>query len=98
MAQIMFWEAIRRAHDEEMANDPLVICMGEDIGVDDDGVGVTFLNPAAFDEGGVDHLGIGRWGISNNRVTFCAVGADAVNGAEAPGFHVGDAGLSVLYG
>ncbi len=33
MAEIMYWEAIRRAHDEEMANDPLVICMGEDIGV-----------------------------------------------------------------
>ena len=33
MANIMYWEAIRRAHDEEMANDPLVICMGEDIGV-----------------------------------------------------------------
>ncbi len=33
MAQMMFWEAVRRAHDEEMANDPMVICMGEDIGV-----------------------------------------------------------------
>jgi pyruvate dehydrogenase E1 component beta subunit len=33
MAEMMYWEAIRRAHDEEMANDPLVICMGEDIGV-----------------------------------------------------------------
>ncbi|HEY9150681.1 MAG TPA: alpha-ketoacid dehydrogenase subunit beta [Gammaproteobacteria bacterium] len=33
MAEIMFWEAIRRAHDEEMTRDPLVICMGEDIGV-----------------------------------------------------------------
>jgi pyruvate dehydrogenase E1 component beta subunit len=33
MAEIMYWEAIRRAHDEEMENDPLVICMGEDIGV-----------------------------------------------------------------
>ena len=33
MAELMYWEAIRRAHDEEMANDPLVICMGEDIGV-----------------------------------------------------------------
>ncbi len=33
MSEIMYWEAIRRAHDEEMANDPLVICMGEDIGV-----------------------------------------------------------------
>jgi len=33
MADLMYWEAIRRAHDEEMSNDPLVICMGEDIGV-----------------------------------------------------------------
>ncbi len=33
MAEMMYWEAIRRAHDEEMARDPLVICMGEDIGV-----------------------------------------------------------------
>ena len=33
MAEIMYWEAIRRAHDEEMAKDPLVICMGEDIAV-----------------------------------------------------------------
>jgi len=47
MAQMMYWEAIRRAHDEEMERDPLVrrahdeemerdplvICMGEDIGV-----------------------------------------------------------------
>ena len=33
MAEIMFWEAVRRAHDEELANDPLVIVMGEDIGV-----------------------------------------------------------------
>ncbi len=33
MAEMMYWEAIRRAHDEEMARDPMVICMGEDIGV-----------------------------------------------------------------
>ncbi|RRQ22610.1 alpha-ketoacid dehydrogenase subunit beta [Thiohalobacter thiocyanaticus] len=33
MAELMYWEALRRAHDEEMANDPLVICMGEDIGM-----------------------------------------------------------------
>jgi pyruvate dehydrogenase E1 component beta subunit len=33
MAKIMFWEAVRRAHDEELANNPLVIVMGEDIGV-----------------------------------------------------------------
>ncbi|MGA7800206.1 MAG: alpha-ketoacid dehydrogenase subunit beta [Gammaproteobacteria bacterium] len=33
MAEMMFWEALRRAHDEELANDPLVIAMGEDIGM-----------------------------------------------------------------
>jgi pyruvate dehydrogenase E1 component beta subunit len=33
MAQMMYWEAIRRAHDEELAHDPMVIAMGEDIGV-----------------------------------------------------------------
>ena len=33
MAEPMYWEATRRADGEEMANDPLVICMGEDIGV-----------------------------------------------------------------
>ena len=33
MAEIAYWEAIRRAHDEEMANDTNVIAMGEDIGV-----------------------------------------------------------------
>ena len=33
MAEMAYWEAIRRAHDEEMANDSLVIAMGEDIGV-----------------------------------------------------------------
>jgi pyruvate dehydrogenase E1 component beta subunit len=33
MAELMYWEAIRRAHDEELANDPLVIVMGEDVGL-----------------------------------------------------------------
>jgi pyruvate dehydrogenase E1 component beta subunit len=33
MAEMMFWEAVRRAHDEELARDPLVIVMGEDVGV-----------------------------------------------------------------
>lgn len=33
MAEMMFWQAVCRAHDEEMANDPLVIAMGEDVGV-----------------------------------------------------------------
>src|SRR5512141_2416522 len=33
MAEMMFWQAIRRATDEELAHDPMVIVMGEDIGV-----------------------------------------------------------------
>lgn len=33
MAELMYWEALRRAHDEELANDPHLIVMGEDIGV-----------------------------------------------------------------
>jgi len=33
MAETAYWEAIKRAHDEEMARDKMVICMGEDIGV-----------------------------------------------------------------
>lgn len=33
MAEIFYWEAIRRAHDEEMTHNPLVFAMGEDIGV-----------------------------------------------------------------
>src|SRR5690606_13787498 len=33
MAEMMYWEAIRRAQDEELARDPLVIVMGEDVGV-----------------------------------------------------------------
>ena len=35
MAEMYYWEAIRRAYDEELANDPMVIAMGEDIGVAD---------------------------------------------------------------
>ncbi|MCO4773706.1 MAG: alpha-ketoacid dehydrogenase subunit beta [Deltaproteobacteria bacterium] len=33
MAQMQFWDAIRRAYDEEMARDPMVITMGEDVAV-----------------------------------------------------------------
>lgn len=32
MAELLMWEALRRAQDEEMANDPLVLVMGEDVG------------------------------------------------------------------
>lgn len=33
MAVMMYWEAIRRAQDEELARDPMVLVMGEDVGV-----------------------------------------------------------------
>lgn len=33
MAEMYYWEALRRAHDEELANDANVIVMGEDVGV-----------------------------------------------------------------
>lgn len=33
MSEIMYWQALLRAHDEEMTRDPLVFAMGEDIGV-----------------------------------------------------------------
>ena len=39
MAELMYWEAIRRAHDEELANDPHVIVMGEDVGL----IGGTYM-------------------------------------------------------
>ncbi len=69
MAEMMYWEAVRRAHDEEMARDPLVICMGEDVGL----VGGTYkATSGLYDkygpervidtpiaEGGYTGLGIG---------------------------------------
>jgi pyruvate dehydrogenase E1 component beta subunit len=33
MAELAFWDAVRRAHDEEMARDEQVLVMGEDVGV-----------------------------------------------------------------
>lgn len=33
MSEMMYWQAILRAHDEEMARDPLVFALGEDIAV-----------------------------------------------------------------
>lgn len=53
MAEIMFWEAVRRAHDEEMARDPLVICMGEDVGV----VGGTYkATQGLYDKYGAERV------------------------------------------
>ncbi|MCW9088374.1 MAG: alpha-ketoacid dehydrogenase subunit beta [Gammaproteobacteria bacterium] len=69
MAELMYWEAIRRAHDEEMARDPLVIAMGEDIGVAGgtykatsglyDKYGEERVIDTPISEGGYTGLGIG---------------------------------------
>jgi len=70
MAIMMYWEAIRRAHDEEMSNDPLVICMGEDIGV----VGGTYnATQGLFDKYGPER--VIDTPISENSYTGLGIGA-----------------------
>ncbi|MFA5530632.1 MAG: alpha-ketoacid dehydrogenase subunit beta [Thiohalomonadaceae bacterium] len=70
MAEMMFWEAVRRAHDEEMARDPLVIAMGEDIGV----AGGTYkATRGLFDKYGPER--VIDTPISENSFTGLAVGA-----------------------
>lgn len=70
MAQMMFWEAVRRAHDEEMTNDPLVICLGEDIGV----AGGTYkATNGLYDKFGPER--VIDTPISENGFTGVAIGA-----------------------
>ena len=70
MAEIMYWEAIRRAHDEEMERDPLVICMGEDIGV----AGGTYkATQGLYEKYGADR--VMDTPISENGYTGLGVGA-----------------------
>ncbi len=73
MAEIAYWEAIRRAHDEEMANDPLVIAMGEDIGV----AGGTYkATSGLYDKYGPER--IIDTPISENSYTGIGIGASMV--------------------
>lgn len=70
MAELQYWQAIQRAHDEEMARDPLVICMGEDIAV----VGGTYKAT----QGLLDKYGAERvidTPISENGYTGVGIGA-----------------------
>jgi len=70
MAEIMYWEALRRAHDEEMAHDPLVICMGEDIGI----AGGTYkATQGLYDKYGAER--VIDTPISENGYTGIGVGA-----------------------
>lgn len=73
MANIMFWEAIRRAHDEEMTRDPMVICMGEDIGV----AGGTYkATKDLYDKYGAER--VIDTPISENGFTGLAIGASFI--------------------
>ena len=70
MAEIFFWEAVRRAHDEEMAHDPMVICMGEDVGV----VGGTYkATQGLYDKYGPER--VIDTPISENGFTGLGIGA-----------------------
>jgi pyruvate dehydrogenase E1 component beta subunit len=70
MTDLTYWEAIRRAHDEEMARDPLVIAMGEDIGV----AGGTYkATQGLYDKYGADR--VVDTPISENGYTGVGIGA-----------------------
>ena len=70
MVEIAYWEAIRRAHDEEMANNPLVITMGEDIGVAGGTYKATF---GLYDKYGAER--VIDTPISENSYTGIGIGA-----------------------
>lgn len=73
MAEIAYWEAIRRAHDEELANDKMVIAMGEDIGV----VGGTYkATMGLYEKYGPER--IIDTPISENSYTGIGIGASMV--------------------
>jgi pyruvate dehydrogenase E1 component beta subunit len=73
MSELMYWEAIRRAHDEEMARDSMVICMGEDIGV----AGGTYkATQGLFDKYGPQR--VIDTPISENGYTGVGIGASFV--------------------
>ena len=70
MAEMMYWQAIRRAHDEEMARDAMVIAMGEDIGV----AGGTYkATQGLFEKYGAER--VVDTPISENSYTGVGIGA-----------------------
>jgi len=73
MAEMMYWQAIRRAHDEEMARDAMVIAMGEDIGV----AGGTYkATQGLFEKYGAER--VVDTPISENSYTGVGIGASFV--------------------
>ena len=73
MAEIMYWEGLLRAQDEEMARDPMVICMGEDIGV----AGGTYkATKGLYDKYGSER--VMDTPISENSFTGLGIGASFI--------------------
>ncbi|MFA9460371.1 alpha-ketoacid dehydrogenase subunit beta [Thiohalorhabdus methylotrophus] len=73
MAEIFYWDAVRRAHDEEMDNDPLVFAMGEDIGLPG---GTYKATQGLFDKYGEER--VMDTPISENSYTGIGVGASMI--------------------
>lgn len=70
MAEMTYWQAIRRAHDEELTNDNMVIAMGEDIGI----AGGTYkATQGLYDKHGAER--VVDTPISENSFTGIAIGA-----------------------
>lgn len=73
MSEMMMWDALRRAHDEEMSRDPLVFCMGEDVGV----MGGTYkATQGLYDKYGADR--VIDTPISENGYTGLGIGASFI--------------------
>jgi pyruvate dehydrogenase E1 component beta subunit len=73
MSEIFYWDAVRRAHDEELANDPLVFAMGEDIGLPG---GTYKATQGLFDKYGEER--VMDCPISENSYTGIGVGASMI--------------------
>jgi pyruvate dehydrogenase E1 component beta subunit len=75
MAETFYWDAVRRAHDEEMANDPMVFAMGEDIGL----AGGTYkATQGLYDKYGPER--VMDTPISENSYTGIGIGASFIGG------------------
>ncbi|NIR58652.1 MAG: alpha-ketoacid dehydrogenase subunit beta [Gammaproteobacteria bacterium] len=73
MAEMALWEAARRAHDEELGRDPMVIVMGEDVGV----MGGTYkATQGLYDKYGAER--VIDTPISENGFTGLGIGASFV--------------------
>ena len=73
MAETFYWDAVRRAHDEEMARDDLVFTIGEEIGLPG---GTYKATQGLFDKYGEDRVIDAP--ISENSYTGLGIGASMI--------------------